>query len=646
MSILKNKIITAVMATTFTAAIVLPTSTASAALNDLTENPSYYNTNLSTERIATSDATISSGELSLTITSMTDDTVRTSKGNFSISKSMKSIFNSTNRQALQNAKATVVVKNGEIIEITALTLSKSGTNKKAVVFDGGDATITGSLTVSADYLKIQNITVKDELVVTNRVKKSLKFDHVVVKEALTLKPLLLKKINWLNIYFVDTAVSKINVQRTKTMLISDKLIPTIHVTKKVSTLEVEADVEKIVIDVESDFSLHGNGKIEQVVVDGGDAVSLNSSHTINKIQVNDTTAKVTSPQVSKTELNSLISSIKYVAVSINGNDIYTTDKWTTQAEKTVFDTVVASAQAIARDTKASQTQVNDAYKNLNSALANYQAVQKYGKKYTAGDKSTLTSLINSIQYVTVSWNNGNDVNSYTAWTTQAERNAIDSAVASAQSVVNNAYATYDQIATAINNLNNAITTYKNAHKYGYYGYGADKSTLSWTISSIQYVTVSTNGYDIPSYTPWTTQAERNAIDSAVASAQSVVNNLYATADQVTTAIYNLNNAITIYNSAKRYGYYDGYAVDKSSLTSTIQTAQTVEVSYNSGYDIPYYQKWTTSEAYYSFVSAVQSARDVANNVYATQDQVNTALYNLNNAIYVYNTQQSYGLRSY
>ena len=356
---MKKKILTAFMATTVSAAIVLPASNASAALNDLSVNHSY-------ERVATTEA-VSSGEMSLTISSVTGDTVRTSKGNFSASKSLKAIFNTTNRQALQNAKATVVVNNGEIIKVTALTINSSGTTKKAVVFDGGNATITGDLTASANYLKIQNVTVEGEVIVTTRTKKSLKFDNVTMQGALTFKPLLLKNIKWLNVYFVDTPVPKVNVERTKVMLISDKLLSTIQVTKKVSAFEVEADVEKLVIDVVGDFNLYGIGKIEQVLVDGGDAVSLNSSHKINKIQVNDQTAKVTSPQVSKTELNSLISSIKYVAISSNGNEIYTTEKWTTQAEKTVFDTAVTNAQVIARDTKASQTQVNDAYKNLNSA---------------------------------------------------------------------------------------------------------------------------------------------------------------------------------------------------------------------------------------------------------------------------------------
>ena len=69
-------------------------------------------------------------------------------------------------------------------------------------------------------------------------------------------------------------------------------------------------------------------------------------------------------------------------------------------------------------------------------------------------------MINSIQYVTVSWNNGNDVASYTPWTTQSEKDALTSAVSSAQYVVNNTYATQSDITNSISNLNNAITVYK------------------------------------------------------------------------------------------------------------------------------------------------------------------------------------------
>ena len=80
---------------------------------------------------------------------------------------------------------------------------------------------------------------------------------------------------------------------------------------------------------------------------------------------------------------------------------------------------------------------------------------------------------------------------------------------------------------------------------------------------------------------------------------------------MTTAIYHLNNAISIYNNAKRYGYYDGYTVDKSSLTAAISSIQYVQTSSN-GYDIPRNLQWTTYDAYNSITTASQSAQNVVN----------------------------------
>lgn len=156
--------------------------------------------------------------------------------------------------------------------------------------------------------------------------------------------------------------------------------------------------------------------------------------------------------------------------------------------------------------------------------------------------------------MTVSWN-GSDVSYNNPWTTQAERNAIDSAVSSAQAVVNNYYATQTDIANAINNLNNAIWTYKSAYKYGNNGYYVDKTQLTNLIYSVQYVASSqNNGLDIPvGYnTPWTHQYEKDALLSAVSSAQAVVNNYNSTQNDINVAITNLNAAISTYNQSIKY----------------------------------------------------------------------------------------------
>ena len=551
---MKKKALTTFMATAITASIVFPAPVANAAVSELSANNSQYNTIHTADLVA--NTTVPSGETSLTITNVTASTVSTSKGSLTINTSLKPLFNVANRQALQNANATVVVKNGQITDIKALTLSKSGTKKKEMVFDGGDATISGSLTASAEYLKIKNVYVEKELIVTNRIKKELTIESVTVGDAITFKPFSYKKATWVNISLKDIKTPKINIQRNKTTLISDELIPIINVTDKVSLLEVEADVGKLVIDVDKDFDLRGKGKIEQAIVTGGTNVVLDSSHNINKVQVDDKNAKVTYAVVDKATLNALIASIQYVPVNnngynngyYNGYNTYTSEKWTTQAERTAFDTAVSIAQAVANDTRATKEQVQNAITQLNTAIAIYKAAQN---SY-AGDKNTLTNLINSVQYVDVYWY-GNNQYYNNAWTTQAEKDALVNAVSSARTVVNNYYASQYEITNAINNLNNAITTYKNAYKYGNTGYYGDKSELTSLINNIQYVEISWYNNNLYYNTAWTSQTERDDLDRAVSSARAVEINYNASQYDISNAIYNLNNAISIYKNAYKYG---------------------------------------------------------------------------------------------
>jgi len=543
------------MATAMTTTLVFPFTNASAASSEATAIQSQYNVQ-TTESVA---ASILSGEKSLKITNVTSDSVRTSLGQFKISSALKPIFKATNRQALMNADATVIVKNDEITSITSLTLKNAGTNKKAVVFDGGDANIAGDVTVNADYIKILNVNIANDLTVTNRVKKAITIDNVKSGNTITFQPLATRKIEWLKVSLYDIETPEIIVQRTKLNISADNPISSIAVKDKVTSLEVMADVKKMVIDVENDFSLYGEGKIEQVIVKKGARIGLDSGHQINKVQVDAKNAKVTLPTVNKTELSKLIASPPYVAVSINGNEVLSSDKWTTQAERTAFDSAVTSARTVANNTNASQEQVLNAITQYKNALANYQAVQKYGKKYAAGDKTTLTALINSVpsMYVATSIN-GYNIPNNAFWTTESEKNTLVSAVSSAQNVLYNYYATPTDISNAITNLENAIWNYKNAYKYGTNGYNSDYSTLISLISYAQsiYVSISytNNGSDVTNGSLWTTQSEYTDFNNAVSYAQNIVYTNNASQYDITSATSYLNNAIAVYQNSYKTGY--------------------------------------------------------------------------------------------
>lgn len=540
---LKNKAISTFMATAITATLVLPVTSVHAASNDPSLNHSI--------QIDGQVAAAKAKGQTVTITNITKDKVRTSNGQFKISQSLKPLLKTSNSTVLANAEATIVVKNGEITSITALTLNKAGTNEKALYFDGGGEQIDGSLTVNGDYVKVQNVNIKDGLIVTSRVKKAITLDNVTIGDTITFKPLVTKKINWLNVSLKDIKSPNINLERTKVNVTSDKAISKVDVVGKVVAFEISANVDKLTIDVEQDFSLYGEGKIEQVIVKHGAKVALDSGHLINKVQVDDKTASVTLPVVNKTELSNLVATPPYVAVSIYGSDLLSTEKWTTQAERTAFESAVSSARTVANNSNATQEQVNNAITQYRNALAVYQAAQKNGSKYGYGDKSSLQSLINSVQYVAESWD-GFNVPYDMPWTTPTERNALASAVSSAQSVVSNYNSTQNDIVYATNNLNNAIWTYKNAYKYGTNGYYVDKSRLSSLINSIQYVQISENGAELPYTTFWTTQKERDALSLAVSYAETIYRS-NSTPYEVSNAYDNLNTAIAKYESDKKRG---------------------------------------------------------------------------------------------
>ncbi|MGE7674911.1 S-layer protein [Lysinibacillus sp. NPDC094403] len=630
---MKNKALSTFMATAITASLVLPVSPANAASNDSSSNHSI--------QIDGQVAAAKAKGQTVTINNITKDKVLTSNGQFKISQSLKPLLSTSNSTALANAEATIVVQNGEITSITSLILSKAGTNNKAVYFDGGGEQIDGSLTVNADYVKVQNVNIKDELIVTSRVKKAITIDNVAIGDTITFKPLTGRKINWLNVSLKDIKSPNINSERTKVNVTSDKNISKVDVVGKVAAFEVNANVDKLTIDVEKDFSLYGEGKIDQVIVKHGAKVALDSGHLINKVQVDDNKASVTLPVVNKTELSNLVATPPYVAVSIYGYDVLTTEKWTTQAERTAFESAVSSAKVVANNSNASQEQVNNAITQYRNALAVYQAGQKNGTKYGYGDKSSLQSLINSVQYVTVSWD-GYNVPYNTPWTTQGAKDALASAVSSAQTVVNNNYSTQNDIVNATNNLNNAISTYKNAYKYGSNGNYGDKTSLQSLINSVQYVTISSDGYNVPYNTPWTTQAEYNALYSTVSSAQTVVNNNYSTQNDITNATNNLNNAISIYKNAYKYGTNGNYA-DKSQLTNLINSVTYVTVSWTNGRDVAVNSEpWTTQTEKDTLASAVSSAQSVVNNYYVTQNDVANAINSLNAAITNYKNSYKYG----
>lgn len=138
---------------------------------------------------------------------------------------------------------------------------------------------------------------------------------------------------------------------------------------------------------------------------------------------------------------------------------------------------------------------------------------------------------------------------------------MESAVSSAQAVVNNYNATQNEIVNATTQLNNAIWIYKNAYKYGTNGYYVDKTNLQTLINSANaasygvIISAYGDGSDVSIYNYWTTQYDLNTLNSYINQANTVFNNPYSTQNEISTAYNNLNSALSNFNLAKRYKSY-------------------------------------------------------------------------------------------
>jgi len=258
-------------------------------------------------------------------------------------------------------------------------------------------------------------------------------------------------------------------------------------------------------------------------------------------------------------------------VSLDGSDVDSDDYWVTEAVMNAYINAIAAAQAVVDDAGASQTEIDAAVTNLQTATTTFNNAKSAGTNPV--DKTALDTAItaanNNKTSVTVSAD-GSDVLAENYWVTEAVMNAYTNAIAAAQAVADNADATQAQVDTAVINLQTATTTFNNAKAAG--TQPVDKSVLETAITAANNnkttATISTDGADVFADAYWVTATVMNAYTNAIAAAQAVVDNSDATQAQVDAAVINLQTATTTFNNAKAIGkiVVANVRADKSSST--------------------------------------------------------------------------------
>lgn len=237
------------------------------------------------------------------INEITNKQVKTSKGNYAVSDSLKAFFAANNSTALKNATLKVTTQNGVITGVQRVTIKTSGTAEKSVVLDGSNITIAGDIIVDADYLTIQNLTASGHITLSKKVVNRFNMDRVQTKGELVVEendgPTAVASLNHVavikagpSIQMKNSSVKAIHAKRDDVSIDSDKKLPEVKVSAKVKSIEINADVEKVVINVVVKLEIKGKGSINSLSVEQANELALNIAGQINEMLVKNKDSKI------------------------------------------------------------------------------------------------------------------------------------------------------------------------------------------------------------------------------------------------------------------------------------------------------------------------------------------------------------------
>ena len=252
---------------------------------------------------------------------------------------------------------------------------------------------------------------------------------------------------------------------------------------------------------------------------------------------------------------------------------------------------------VAQHWRRAQRHYTSNSKILAAAVEIYENAKHDGLASRENLATTVASAKANLVAVSV---DGLDVDATAKWTNQSARTAMDTAISTAQAVVDDNSAT--QFAEPTRALRTAMVTYNTAKQDGL----ATAATLSTLIEQAQssLVPVSADGSDIDASSKWTTQAARDAMDSAIVAAHAIVDDPSSTA--FVAAMNDLQTAMDTSGAAKQAGTVD--ATDLSALIAQARDARIDNVSAD-GSDVWSDQQWVTQaqqDAYDAAIAAAQA----------------------------------------
>jgi hypothetical protein len=342
-----------------------------------------------------------------------------------------------------------------------------------------------------------------------------------------------------------------------------------------------------------------------------------------------------------TELTTLIGQAEtvkngVVTDSTDGTSTNSGTFWVPPLVMNSLDAAIDAANAI--NSNSTQKKAEDAKTALQNAYNAFTAAKKDGTK-SALIVSALNKKIaeaeNEKAKVIVAEKAG-DVPDGAAWAKATQVDALTTAIEAAESAKNTA-ATEADVTTAVNNLDAAIDTFKNAVT----GNGSGSKTTGFSQDDFADliakantaktgVRISTDGDDIPPTEFWVTQSVLDTLEAAISAASGTA----APEDQ---DYLTLNTALSVFNRAKQ----TGTVPNTSSLLNALESASAARVNVEiaaSRDQVPSGKDWVTQTQWDALNTAYTAALTAANS--GTQDQVDKAVTALTNATNAFNSAKT------
>ena len=437
----------------------------------------------------------------------------------------------------------------------------------------------------------------------------------------------------LDVSALQTAIDNATTAMNSVSVIDDKAENEVAKDTKFVTTEVKQALEKAIADAEE---AKESAKTSEDVTNAFGTLTT-AVNTFNSATKTGTYIAVTGVSLNKTEVTLAAGSTDTLQATVTPADA--TDQritWTSSDDKVV---TVANGLVTAVGKGEATITVTTVDGNKSASC-----------KFTVTlDTSAISSAIDAADAAKsgvkiIDDQTANQVTKGTKFVTTAEMKALTDAIAAAKEAKESAKTEAD-VTSAVNAMNAAVETFKQAIKTVTYVAPVDVSAIDTTIAAANAAKEGVETSDkaaskVTKGTKFVTTAEMKALTDAIANAQAAKESAKNTAD-VTAAVNALNAAVEIFKQAIKTGTYVA-PVDVSAIDTAIVAANAakegVETSDKTADEVTKGTKFVTTaemKALTDAIAAAQAAKESAKNaadVTAAVSALNTAVDTFKQAI--------------